>query len=482
MNGVKILPNGMVQLPDGSVVSKEAFERILQGYKPIGGTPVGTERPVGPPIPTTTSPASPQKPLDYMPTMTRPSRYDLLERNPNGMGGKIPPAAPTPEAMPERPTGQRYDMNRLRGRDLSADMPPKSPEAEGRGLLDILLSANQKEEKPGFDWRMAGAGLLSMSPSEGMQRIGAMGMEQAGELRKEERALKRSNRTVDALVASGMIKPSQAEALRSNPELISEFYKAALKGDDATIAKYKWLLANPDKAAQLKNMGAIGSSGNTFTIDMGKGPEKLRENLYGGEGDLWSSYVAAGSASVGLMGDIALLEQAAMAAPNGPVVGRLLEVFPEANDNAAVFNAIVQRVAPTLRVEGSGSTSDIEFEGMIKSLGSLRNSPQANAMIYEAFKAKAQLNIERANVVRAYQNEEMTEQQARDKLYEIDSRSVLPAELKNVVQAADTTGVPESYASYYQQLPPERQQIFKQLSEADQKRLFDAWFQSKVGK
>ena len=40
-------------------------------------------------------------------------------------------------------------------------------------------------------------------------------------------------------------------------------------------------------------------------------------------------------------------------------------------------------------------------------------------------KAKAQINIDRAGVIRSYQNGRMTDAQARDALTEIESRSIL---------------------------------------------------------
>ncbi|MDB4455440.1 hypothetical protein N9117_02130, partial [Akkermansiaceae bacterium] len=43
------------------------------------------------------------------------------------------------------------------------------------------------------------------------------------------------------------------------------------------------------------------------------------------------------------------------------------------------------------RVEGSGSTSDIEYAGMLNSLGSLKNSPQANVALLDLMLVKNEI-------------------------------------------------------------------------------------------
>ena len=84
--------------------------------------------------------------------------------------------------------------------------------------------------------------------------------------------------------------------------------------------------------------------------------------------------------------------------PSGAIMGRFAEIFPEATDASAIVNSLRVSLAPKLRVEGSGSTSDIEYEGMLQSLGSFRNSPQANKAIIDLMIAKTELNVRRAEI------------------------------------------------------------------------------------
>ncbi len=88
---------------------------------------------------------------------------------------------------------------------------------------------------------------------------------------------------------------------------------------------------------------------------------------------------------------IQALRQLYQVSPNGPITGRLLELFPEATDVSAAIQSLRTQLAPQLRVEGSGSTSDIEYAGMLNSLGSLKNSPQANAALLDLMLVKNDL-------------------------------------------------------------------------------------------
>jgi muramidase (phage lysozyme) len=62
------------------------------------------------------------------------------------------------------------------------------------------------------------------------------------------------------------------------------------------------------------------------------------------------------------------------------------------------FEAVIQRLAPQMRAEGSGSTSDIEFKGMLASLPRLRSNPQAREMILDTMEANARYNIQRGDI------------------------------------------------------------------------------------
>ena len=156
----------------------------------------------------------------------------------------------------------------------------------------------------------------------------------------------------------------------------------------------------------------------------------LRKKLSEKEGERWSSLKEIGSVSAGLGQDFQALDQLMTVAPQGVLTGRLAEAFPGFSSAGDVFQSIVTRIAPTLRTPGSGSTSDIEYEGMLNSLPRLRFQPEANRAIGEMMKAKAALNVERSQIVTAYENQEIDAPTARRKLEATNKKSIISPELK----------------------------------------------------
>lgn len=196
--------------------------------------------------------------------------------------------------------------------------------------------------------------------------------------------------------------------------------------------------------------------------------EELRKKLGGKEGESWAAMLDAGTVSAGTMQDMQLLDEIITMAPQGPITGRLANAFPGVSSAADAFNSVVKRVAPTLRAPGSGSTSDIEYDGMLKSLPQLSARPEANRAIVAMMKAKAQINVERAGVVRSYQNGEISAQDARKQLTEIDKRSIMSPELNAILKGlapADETGsgtAPEGIEQeVWDAMPPEDRALWQ---------------------
>ena len=209
-------------------------------------------------------------------------------------------------------------------------------------------------------------------------------------------------------------------------------------------ARAQWGIPQSDTRPYVMKDGVptlIGGNGVTVNNNMGGSvpadEEELRKKLGGKEGESWAAYLDAGAVSAGTAQDMQLMDQLIDLAPTGPLQGRMVEMFPGISDAGAAFKSVVSRVAPTLRAPGSGATSDIEYDGMVKSLPALKNRPEANRAISGMMKAKAQINMDRAAVVSAYQNNEISAADARKQLQEINSRSIMTPELKAVISALD---------------------------------------------
>jgi hypothetical protein len=188
------------------------------------------------------------------------------------------------------------------------------------------------------------------------------------------------------------------------------------------------------------------------TVNTGDGADSiLDKKLSEKEGESWAAYKTAGTVSASNAQDFAVLDELIKIAPQGPIVGPLAETFKGFNSAGDAFQSIVKRIAPTLRAPGSGATSDIEYDGMLQSLPSLKNTPEGNAMIASIMKAKAQINIERSKLITAYQNGDinpetgkpMTIGEARRKMNELDSISIITPEMRQAllgVGAGDSAG------------------------------------------
>lgn len=172
------------------------------------------------------------------------------------------------------------------------------------------------------------------------------------------------------------------------------------------------------------------------------GTGELRKKLDGKQGESWSTILDAGTASAGTVNDIEILGELSKQAPTGPITGRLAQAFPGVNSAADAFQSVISRVAPTLRAPGSGATSDIEYEGMVKSLPSLRNKPEANAAIIGMMRAKADINIKRAEVITRYQNGEISDADARRELGSMNRVSIMTPQLQGLLQATGEQKAP----------------------------------------
>jgi hypothetical protein len=189
----------------------------------------------------------------------------------------------------------------------------------------------------------------------------------------------------------------------------------------------------------------VGGGGQTFNLGGKDNPEnKLNEELFKRQGISFGKMLDAGSTAGQTMIDLNILQEIAPFQPSGPVTGRLARLFPEANDLAAVRESIVKRIAPALRVEGSGSTSDVEFNAMLNSYGSLLNTPEANAAILSVFQAKAKYNVDRAAIVREYMSSTEPDRLkiANEKLEALDSASGIQPQVKALLENYQNTSAP----------------------------------------
>lgn len=165
---------------------------------------------------------------------------------------------------------------------------------------------------------------------------------------------------------------------------------------------------------------------------------RLRGKLSDNEANIWGDYKKGADVSGGMVQDLQALDELSKYAPQGPITGRLAQTFPGFSSAGSAYQSIVSRVAPTLRVSGSGSTSDIEYEGFLNSLPRLQNTLEGNAVISAVLQRKAQINIHRGAIVDAYLNGEVSAVDARKQLGALNNQSILDPQVKRLI--AGTAG------------------------------------------
>jgi hypothetical protein len=269
----------------------------------------------------------------------------------------------------------------------------------------------------------------------------------------QERAKKKSaNKTVELIKS---IDPKLGAMAEANPAMAGNIMSAIASkqldnkgGQIMTAAQIKAMYPGvtgiedglynvKTKDGELVSITKSGGGGTTNEINMpgsAGAEEELLKKLMGKKGERYAKFLDAGANSAGLSIDIETLAALAPLQPSGPLVGRLADMFPEFTDIGALRQSIVKRIAPQMRVEGSGSTSDTEFNAMLNSFGSLRNSPEANQAILSIFQQKIAFDIARRDIVNEYTNRNITMKEADEKMAALETQSMIPTAVSNLLQ------------------------------------------------
>jgi len=323
-------------------------------------------------------------------------------------------------------------INGAKAAGVSAYNGPRGATASTRGTapmqnfsMDEIYSDKDRKRD---EWRKWLAGL---------GRLGQLGANEA--VIDEVNARQRGARTAQAMMKMG--RPDLAEMAMIDPKAAFVQSMQQPKDDRTALMKNaEWIMSrNPDlsfdEALQTARSGQTINVGGELT-----GEDKLRDQLMKGQGDTLNNVVEAGRISSKLIPDLQALSELAKVGPSGPLQGRVAEMFPEFNDAASARQAIIRRVAPQMRAEGSGSTSDVEYAGMVESLGRLTNSPEANVAIADMMIAKAELDQRRASIVQQYTMGKMSYQEMNSELENLNSVSIMPDSLKQLIRGAEEDG------------------------------------------
>jgi hypothetical protein len=239
----------------------------------------------------------------------------------------------------------------------------------------------------------------------------------------------------DAIDADTKLTPAQKAIMKQQPELYAKQFAAPAYTPMSAEQRQMFNIKSDVPAYMTPEGPKVLSTGGT-TVNIGGDTDadsKMRQELAKDEGARLSKMLGSASVSAGTKQDFQVMDELIGMAPQGPLTGRLAQAFPGVSSAGTLFNSFVTRIAPTLRAEGSGATSDIEYEGFLRSLPSLVNKQDANRAIAEVFKQKADINITRGDLITQYQNGEITANEMRKQLTTLNRQSILSPQMKQML-------------------------------------------------
>lgn len=163
----------------------------------------------------------------------------------------------------------------------------------------------------------------------------------------------------------------------------------------------------------------------TVNIDQ-KGETKFEEELGKGQAKRWNEMIEGGSLAERKLVDINSMRQISQRMGSQGAQANIKEAIgPYAEalgvnldglSDIQAYSSIVQRLAPQQRAAGSGSTSDIEFKGFLKSLPTLTQNPAARDMTLNTMEALTRDEIARGQIASRLATKEISRVQAEKEL------------------------------------------------------------------
>ncbi len=112
------------------------------------------------------------------------------------------------------------------------------------------------------------------------------------------------------------------------------------------------------------------------------------------------------------------------------------------------FEAVVNRIAPSLRVKGSGAQSDFELRNFIKQMPTIGNTPEGNAIIDKTMQGFVQNKIAAAEIGSMALNKEISRKDADKRLRELPDPMAEWREFNKKTKAATDAAAPQVIDGY----------------------------------
>lgn len=216
---------------------------------------------------------------------------------------------------------------------------------------------------------------------------------------------------------------------------------AEMDGAKATSDMKEWAFAKsqdpntPDYTTWVRANKAAGKT--EINIDQ-KGEGEFEKELGKGQAKRWNGYIESGQAAERKMVDIGTMREISRRLGSQGASANIKEAIgPYAEalginigglSDIQAYSQVIQRLAPQQRAEGSGSTSDIEFKGFLKSLPTLSQNPVAREMGLNTMEALARDDQARGVIATQLATKEIKRDEAERRL------RALPDPMKGFVE------------------------------------------------
>ncbi|MDQ0303800.1 hypothetical protein [Ancylobacter polymorphus] len=196
----------------------------------------------------------------------------------------------------------------------------------------------------------------------------------------------------------------------------------------ADVQEYQFALQQGFKGSFLDYQTALrkaGASSTSVTVNPAAGENAFQKSFGETQAKRYSGMIEQGDQANALLGDVAALRELGQQIQTGTGAQAIARLGPYAEalginiqglPAAQAYEAVVSRIAPRLRVPGSGAQSDFELQQFMRSLPSLGNTPEGNAVIANTLEGVAQNQRAAAEIARAAGMGEITRQEADRRL------------------------------------------------------------------
>ena len=365
-----------------------------------------------------------------------PAMPPMPPQRPEGLGFNNPTQAQgfVPPMPPERPANLPAPSAAPAGPAPSA--PASTPAKDEPGFLSKFgdaIGSIYGKGGPGDSLIALGAGLAS-GPNWGSGLMKGMAMVNANALtakKKEEEQRKSAGQVMLAQHISsqsgGRVTPQAALGIIQSGnagQFLSDQFRSPTSEQEYNVYKQTEIAAGRTPSLTFDQWYTRNKQ-----IESGVGETSFEQGAAKSQVERLNKTVEAGSQARASLVDIGQMREiSGRLGSQGSVADFKARIGPMAEalgikldglSDIQAFNSIVQRVAPTLREPGSGSTSDIEFRGMLNALPQLSSNPAARTAILDTMEAMARDKQARGEIAAKVLNREIPRQDGDRMLREL---------------------------------------------------------------